>query len=99
MARHATATSFGQKSGNPQGRGPKKGSGGAPTKSFRYFLANLRNSAKAQKALQAAAEDASSPNFRTAWKLLSDYDEEKPAPPKQELTGELVVRVVRDGSQ
>lgn len=98
MPRHATATSYGQKSGNPKGRGPKAGAAnaGAPTKSFKHFLANLRNSAAAQRALQKAAEDSKSPNFRTAWKLLSEYDEEKPAPPKQELGGELIVRVVRD---
>ncbi len=81
MPRRATSTSFGGKSGNTQGRGPKKGApnAGAPTKSLKLFLASVRQSAAAQRALRAAAEDAESRNFGHAWKYLTEYDEEKPA--------------------
>lgn len=100
MPRRASATSFGRESGNPQGRGPKKGApnAGPRTKSFKHFLANVRQSAKAQAALQAAAEDPDSKNFGTAWKLLGEYDEDKPAE-KRQIVGpvEVRVKVVREG--
>lgn len=81
MASRAKPNSFGEKSGNPRGRGPKKGAAnaGRPTKSLKHFLANLRNSPVAQRALQTAAEDAESRNFGHAWKYLTEYDDEKPA--------------------
>lgn len=60
---------------------------------LKYFLDNVRNSPKAQKALQAAAEDETCRNFSTAWKLLADYDDEKPAE-KHEMSGKLEVGVV-----
>ena len=98
MPKRATATSFGGKSGNPRGNGPPKGSGGAPTKAFKHFLANVRNSAKAQKALQDAAEDPEGRNFGHAWKYLTDYDDDKPAEKKQ-IVGpvEVRVKIVREG--
>ena len=100
MPRRATSTSFGAELGNKQGRGPKPGApnAGPPTKTFRHFIANLRNSAKAQKALRDAAEDPNSRNFGTAWKVLSDYDDEKPAE-KRELSGaiQVSVKLTREG--
>src|SRR5207248_1748611 len=94
MPRRATSTSFGAESGNPKGRGPKKGApnAGPRTQSFKHFLANVRQSAKAQLALQRAAEDPDSRNFSTAWKLLGEYDDEKPAE-KHAIVGPIEVRV------
>lgn len=100
MPKRANSTSFGQKSGNPQGRGPAKGApnAGRPTKSFKHFLANVRASAKAQLALQAAAEDSESKGFKTAWTILSAYDDEKPAE-KRQIVGpvEVHVKFAREG--
>lgn len=100
MPRRATKTSYGGESGNPKGRGPKRGApnAGPRTKALKHFLANLRNSAAAQQALQKAAEDPTSPNFRTAWKVLADYDDDKPAE-KRELSGaiQVSVKLTREG--
>lgn len=79
MPKRITRTSFGQKDGNDPRSPNRKPGPGRPTKSFKHFVANLRNSATAQLALQQAAEDAEGKNFRTAWKVLTDYDDEKPA--------------------
>ena len=79
MPRRANSKSFGAKDGNDP-RSPNRRPGpGAPTKSFKHFLANVRNSAAAQRALRQAAEDAHGRNFGHAWKYLTDYDDDKPA--------------------
>lgn len=94
MPRRASATSFGEKSGNPIGRGPKPGApnAGRPTKSFKHFLANCRKSATTQAAVSKALSDPDSRGFSAALRLVSDYDEDKPAE-KRELSGKVEVSV------
>ncbi len=101
MPRHATATSFGGKQGNtPKGNNPKRPGPGRRPKSLCLHLIDLRRSAAAQKALMEAATDSESRNFGTAWKVLTDYDDEKPAE-KRELSGAVTVsvRFVRESSK
>ncbi len=88
------ATRFGQKLGK-QGKGPKKGApnAGRPTLSFKEYLATLRKSAATQMALAAALSDPESRGFAPALRVLSEYDEEKPAEKKQ-LSGDVRVSVV-----
>lgn len=96
MPRRANKTSYGQKDGNDPRLG-KPGPGRHP-KSLVLFLKRLRQSAKAQLALQAAAEDPDSRNFATAWRYLAEYDDDKPAE-KRELSGkvEISVKMTREG--
>lgn len=44
------------------------------------------------KAIEAAATDPKSRNFKAALELMSDYDDEKPAEKKQ-IVGPIEVRV------
>ena len=90
MPRRTTETSYGGKRGNLRGPGPKKGArnAGRPTKSFRLFLASIRDSPAAQEALRQAASDPNSRNFGPAWRVLTDYDDDKPAK-KSEVSGPL----------
>jgi hypothetical protein len=65
---------------------------------FKEFLSAVRTSPDAQDALERAAKDELCRNFGNAWKVIVDYDEDKPAE-KKELNGrvEMVVRVEREG--
>lgn len=60
--------------GNPGNAG-----GGRPTKAFRNFLADLRSDPDAQAAIAEAARNSASRNFKAAWDVITDYDDEKPA--------------------
>ncbi len=94
MPKTAPPTAYGQKSGNPRGKGPKKGApnAGRRPKSLVLHLKGLRGSAKVQKALAKAASDPESKGFATAWRVLSEYDDEKPAE-KHTIVGPVVVSV------
>ena len=81
------------RTGNPGNKG-----GGRPTGAFKAFLAKLRNNPKALAALEAAACDPTLKSFGAAWKLATDYDDDKPAE-KRQIVGpvEIVVRIEREG--
>ena len=77
---------------------PGNKGGGRPTGAFKAFLAKLRNNPKALAALEAAACDPTLKSFGAAWKLATDYDDDKPAE-KRQIVGpvEVHVKVVREG--
>lgn len=83
-----------------RGRGPAKGApnAGRPPKLFKEFLEAVRSNPDAQDALLKAAKDPDSKNFGNAWKVLTDYDDAKPAA-KKAMTGtfDVTVRVQREG--
>jgi hypothetical protein len=58
---------------------PGNKGGGRPPKAFKNFLAELRNDPDAQDALARAAKDPALGSFGAAWKLASEYDDDKPA--------------------
>jgi len=70
---------------------------GRPPGSFKDFIAEIRASPEPRAALEVAASDPYCRNFGNAWKVLVDYDEDKPAE-KKELSGkvEMVVVVERE---
>lgn len=70
--------------------GGKKGRSGRPPNEFRDFLSRLRDDPAARLALEAAAKDATHPNFRAAWKIITDYDSDGPGADPQKL--EVVLR-------
>lgn len=84
--------------GNPGNSGGKKGRSGRKPNAFKDFLAQLRADPLARVAFETAARDATHRNFGAAWKLMADYDEEKPAE-KRQIVGPVEVRVkmVREG--
>lgn len=71
------------------GGGPQPGSG-RPSNSFKDFLAELRAAPDTRAALKAAASDSACRNFGNAWKLIGEYDEEKPAK-KQDIAAKVTV--------
>ena len=94
MPRKANANSYGQKTGNEQGNGPKKGNrrAGRPTKSFYEYLKDLRTSAAVQAAFKQALSDPNCKGFAAALRVLSEYDSERPAL-KRETSGVVSVKV------
>lgn len=83
---------------HPGNTGGKKGRSGRKPNAFKDFLAKLRANPEALTAFETAAKDPTHRNFGAAWKLMADYDEEKP-PEKRQIVGpvEVTVRVVREG--
>lgn len=64
---------------HPGNTGGKKGRSGRPKAKFKAFLAKLRDDPEFQQAIEDAATDPSSRGFSAALKLVTDYDDEKPA--------------------
>lgn len=83
---------------HPGNTGGKKGRSGRKPDAFKNFLAKLRQDPTALAALKAAASDSESRAFGSAWKLISEYDENKPAE-KRQIVGpiEVRVRVIKEG--
>lgn len=83
---------------HPGNTGGKKGRSGRKPNAFKDFLAQLRRDPEALEAFRQAALDPTCRSFGSAWKLMSDYDDEKPAEKKQ-IVGPIEVRVkmVREG--
>lgn len=81
---------------HPGNTGGKKGRSGRKPSTFAGFVRSLHAKEDVRTAIENAAADETSKGFAPVLKLMAEYDPERPAPPKQELTGELVVRVVRD---
>lgn len=83
---------------HPGNTGGKKGRSGRKPEAFTSFLTKLRQNPALHQALERAVTDETSPGFRSALKVLTDYDTEKPAE-KKELSGklEVTVRVAREG--
>lgn len=83
---------------HPGNTGGKKGRSGRRPEAFKDFLARLRQSPGLHLALERAAQDETCQGFKSALKVLSDYDDDKPAE-KKVLSGklEVVVRVAREG--
>jgi hypothetical protein len=76
------------------GKPGNKGGGRRPQK-FSTFMKSLRDNPDVHEAITKAATDHESRGFGAVVKLAADYDEDKPKDQK-ELSGELVIRVVRD---
>lgn len=81
---------------HPKNTGGKKGRSGRRPSTFSGFIRSLQGKKNVQDAIKSAASDAESKGFGAVLKLMAEYDPERPAPPKQELRGEVIVRVVRD---
>lgn len=64
-----------------RGRGPRKGAAnaGRPPDAFKNFLAQLRDSPEFHAELKRALTDCESRGFSAALKVLTMYDDEKPA--------------------
>lgn len=90
------ATMPGKNGGTLRRGGTNPGSGRPATASFAQFVRELHKEDDVRAAIRSAAMDSEKRGFSPVLKLMAEYDPERPAPPKQELTGELVVRVVRD---
>lgn len=76
------------------GGGPQPGAG-RPPKKFAAFMRSLRDDPNVQDAIEKAAKDTESRGFGAVLRQMTEYDEEKPKDEKK-LSGELVIRVVRD---
>lgn len=83
---------------HPGNTGGKKGRSGRPPSAFKDFLKRLREDPAFQDALEAAALDYKSRGYTAALKVITDYDDTKPAEKKQ-IVGpvEVRVRVIREG--
>ena len=55
-----------------------RGGCGRPPAEFRAWLGDLRNNPKAREALEEAACDPHSRSFGVAWRILTDYDPDRP---------------------
>ena len=71
------------RTGNPG----NKGGTGRPPNELRNWLADLRKKPSVQDALERAASDEYSRGFAAAWKILTDYDPDRP---KGEDSGKAV---------
>ncbi len=82
---------------HPGNTGGKKGRSGPKPGPFKAMLAKLRESPELAKSLKSAVEDCESRAFPAALKLLTDYDDEKPAQRTdltskgQQITGVVVL--------
>lgn len=72
MPRRATATSYGNKSGNPQGAGPAKGEGGAPTKTFVLAMQRLASRHETLRRLEAELDSEDPRVFLKAFAEVAD---------------------------
>ncbi len=83
---------------HPGNTGGKKGRSGRKPEAFKDFLSRLRQNPKLHLALERAAEDETCAGFKSALKVLTDYDDDKPAEKKQ-ISGalEVTVRVAKEG--
>lgn len=52
---------------------------GRPKKAWKHFLAELRDDPQVQQAVEQAAHDPTSRNFKAALDVIVRYDEDKPA--------------------
>lgn len=79
---------------------PGNKGGGRPPSAFKAFLATLRTDPTFQDALEKAAKDPDSRGFSSALKVISDYDDDKPAE-KRQIVGpvEVHVKVTREGAR
>ncbi len=84
--------------GNPGNSGGKPGRSGRIPAPFKTFLAKLRSDPEFHDALEKASRDPESRGFNAALKLMSDYDDEKPAE-KRQIVGpvEVHVKFAREG--
>jgi hypothetical protein len=55
-----------------------RGGFGRPPAEFKSWLGELRNSPKAREAREAAACDPNSRSFSVAWRILTEYDPDRP---------------------
>lgn len=84
--------------GNPGNSGGKPGRSGRIPSPFKAFLAKLRTDPDFQQAIETAAKDPASRGFGPALKLVTEYDDDKPAE-KRQIVGpvEVKVQIVREG--
>jgi hypothetical protein len=86
----------GKNGGRLKRGGVNPNSGRPKTTTFAAFIRELHAKEDVRSAIEEAAKNADSKGFSPVLKLMAEYDPERPAPPKQELSGEVIVRVVRD---
>jgi hypothetical protein len=80
---------------HPGNTGGKKGRSGRKPGPFKDLLARLRQSPELAKSLEAAVKDHECRAFPAALKVLTDYDDDKPA--KNVVPVEVRVRIEREG--
>jgi hypothetical protein len=71
---------------HPGNTGGKKGRSGRKPEAFTQFLTRLRESPELAASLMTAVSNPESRAFSSALKVLTDYDEDKPAK-RKEVTG------------
>jgi len=83
---------------HPGNTGGKKGRSGRKPGPFKAMLAKLRQSPELAASLEAAIADHESRAFPAALKVITDYDDDKPAE-KHAIVGPVVVhvRITREG--
>lgn len=71
---------------------------GARKSEFKDFLKSVRDDPKARAAFVKAASDPNSRNFGIAWRIVTEYDDDRPAE-KKEVSGtvNVTVRIEREG--
>lgn len=81
------------RTGNPGNKG-----GGRTPEAFKDFLKRLRADPEFQDELEAAAKNSLTKGYGSALKVVTDYDDDKPAE-KRQIVGpvEVHVKVVREG--
>lgn len=79
--------------GNPGNSGGKKGRSGRRPGPFKAMLAKLRDSAELAQSLEVAVSDPECRAFPAALKVLTDYDDSKPAE-KRQIVGPVEVHVL-----
>jgi hypothetical protein len=57
---------------------PGNKGGGRPPSPFKNFIRELRDNPDVQDALKRAAQDEYSRGFAAAWKIITEYDPERP---------------------
>src|ERR1700737_162464 len=77
---------------------PGNAGGGRPKNAFKNFLSDLRADPAGLAAFETVARDPKLKNWGAAWKLMADYDDDKPAE-KHAIVGpvEVRVKIVREG--
>jgi hypothetical protein len=83
---------------HPGNTGGKKGRSGRKPGPFKAMLAKIRESPELASSLERAIKDYESRSFAAALKVVTDYDDDKPAE-KHAIVGPIEVRVkiVREG--
>ena len=93
-----TSTRPGKNGGRLRNGNPGNKGGGRKPQKFATFLKTLRDDGEVHDAIERAARDETSRGFQPVLRVMSDYDDEKPAE-KHAIVGpiEVRVRIEREG--